>query len=177
MSYGYHRAEVIGAIISVFIIWSLTGILVHAAIHWIINPIEVDGFIMMITAVIGLIINLSMLKVLHSTPGGSHANCSHGHSHKKKKPHKHVVEEQKHLFKKEALLKIEDEEINIKYNVNFTQIVATSSELDVHSHHNHSMSDHEHHHHKHSHHSHAKTATTENVNVWAAFIHIIGDII
>lgn len=89
MSYGYHRIEVIGAMISVFIIWGLTAGLVYEAVHRIIEPHEVDGFWMLITAVIGLVINLSMLKVLHSTPGGSHANCGHdhghGHSHKKKK--------------------------------------------------------------------------------------------
>ena len=47
------------------------------------NPVEVDGLIMMITAGIGLIVNLSMLKVLHTTPGGAHANCDHNHHHDK----------------------------------------------------------------------------------------------
>ena len=41
--------------------------------------------------------------------------------------------------------------------------------------HTHYHSDHEDHHHHH--HSHVKSSMTENVNVRAAFIHILGDII
>lgn len=119
LSYGYHRFEVIGAILSVFIIWGLTTALVYEAIDRIINTHEVDGLIMMITAVIGLIINLSMLKVLHSTPGGTHSHCNHDHGHghghahkkkKKKKDIKKIIDSQKELFQKDALLKIDDEE-------------------------------------------------------------------
>jgi len=119
LSYGYHRFEVIGAILSVFIIWGLTAALVYEAIDRIINTHEVDGLIMMITAVIGLIINLSMLKVLHSTPGGTHSHCNHDHGHghghahkkkKKKKDIKKIIDSQKELFQKDALLKIDDEE-------------------------------------------------------------------
>ena len=38
---------------------------------------------MLITAGIGLVCNIIMAKVLHSSPGG-HAGCSHGHSHEHK---------------------------------------------------------------------------------------------
>ena len=93
MSFGYHRAEVIGALASVLLIWGLTAWLITEAIQRVVKADEVDGKIMLITASIGLIINLIMVKVLHSGPGHHHlggGECSHGHSHKKKEiDHEH----------------------------------------------------------------------------------------
>jgi zinc transporter 2 len=74
LSFGFHRAEVIGALASVFLIWGLTLVLVLEAIDRVIHPVYVDGKIMLITAALGLIFNLIMVKVLHSTPGGAHHN-------------------------------------------------------------------------------------------------------
>jgi zinc transporter 2 len=74
LSFGFHRAEVIGALASVILIWGLTLVLVLEAIERVINPVYVDGKIMLITAALGLVFNLIMVKVLHSTPGGAHHN-------------------------------------------------------------------------------------------------------
>ena len=74
-TYGYHRYEVVGALLSVGIVWVLTGILVTEAIGRLINPEPVDGQIMFIVAALGLVVNLAMMKILHQ--GGGH----HGHSH------------------------------------------------------------------------------------------------
>lgn len=60
MSYGYHRAEIIGALGSVILIWGLTLWLIWEAINRVINPVQVDGKIMMITASIGLMFNIIM---------------------------------------------------------------------------------------------------------------------
>ena len=73
MTYGYHRAEIIGAVISVALIWGLTIWLVYSAAQRIIEPVEVDGEIMLITAVAGLACNLVMGLTLHH---------SHSHHHK-----------------------------------------------------------------------------------------------
>lgn len=78
-TFGYNRAEVIGAMISVITIWILTAILIYEALERIRNPTEIDAKTMFITAVIGLACNLSMMNILHS--GHGHGNCSHGHSH------------------------------------------------------------------------------------------------
>eukprot|EP00951_Prasinocladus_malaysianus_P012565 scaffold93738_cov42-Prasinocladus_malaysianus.AAC.2 len=43
MTYGYARAEVLGALLSVITIWMVTGMLVTEAIQRIINPQDVDG--------------------------------------------------------------------------------------------------------------------------------------
>ncbi|KAK6049358.1 hypothetical protein COOONC_13137 [Cooperia oncophora] len=59
MSFGFHRAEVLGAFISVFLIWIVTGVLVVLAILRIANAdYEIDATIMAITAAIGVFVNL-----------------------------------------------------------------------------------------------------------------------
>jgi hypothetical protein len=42
-SFGYHRAEILGALVSVLIIWLVTGALVFEAVQRTINPVRVDG--------------------------------------------------------------------------------------------------------------------------------------
>lgn len=64
MSYGYHRAEVIGALVSINIIWGLTFWLLYEATLRIIYSNEVNGLYMLITAVIGFIFNIIMGLVL-----------------------------------------------------------------------------------------------------------------
>ena len=80
ISFGFHRFEIIGALGSVLLIWGLTIWLIAEAIDRIRHPVEVTGYIMLITAVIGLVVNCTMLKVLHSTPSVHHS-CSHDHDH------------------------------------------------------------------------------------------------
>jgi exonuclease I len=63
---GYTRAEIIGALISILIIWGVTAWLVYKGITRVIHPIHVDGRIMFVTAVFGLGQNLLMMKVLHT---------------------------------------------------------------------------------------------------------------
>lgn len=42
-SFGYHRAEILGALVSVLIIWAVTGALVFEAVQRTLNPVRVDG--------------------------------------------------------------------------------------------------------------------------------------
>ncbi|KAG0202787.1 hypothetical protein BGX28_004797 [Mortierella sp. GBA30] len=53
-SFGYHRAEVLAALMSVFIIWILTAVLLMEALERIRNPQPIDGKAMCIVAVIGV---------------------------------------------------------------------------------------------------------------------------
>ena len=81
LSYGYHRAEVIGALASVIIIWGLTIWLVYEAIDRIINQnFTIDKYFMLGTACFGLLCNLVMGKILHSGHGHGHGH-DHGHDH------------------------------------------------------------------------------------------------
>jgi zinc transporter 2 len=64
MSFGYHRAEVIGALVSVNIIWGLTIWLLYEASMRLIYNQRVNGLIMLITAIIGFLFNIIMGLVL-----------------------------------------------------------------------------------------------------------------
>ena len=66
LSYGYHRAEIIGALASVLIIWALTVWLVIEAFDRVMNPQAVDGLIMTITSIVGLCCNLVMGLILNT---------------------------------------------------------------------------------------------------------------
>jgi len=52
-------AEVVGAVVSVLIIWVLTGVLVYEAVlRCIRQEFEVDANIMLITACVGVFVNV-----------------------------------------------------------------------------------------------------------------------
>jgi zinc transporter 2 len=82
-TFGFYRAEVIGALVSVVTIWIMTYMLVEEAVERLIHPIAINAPVMLLTALIGLVCNLAMIKVLHSSPNGQHGHggCSHGHHH------------------------------------------------------------------------------------------------
>ncbi|CAI7999525.1 Zinc transporter 2 [Geodia barretti] len=74
MSFGWHRAEVLGAVVSVLIIWVVTGVLVYEAIkRCIYRNFEIEANVMLITAGAGVFVNIFMMAVLHQH--------GHGHSH------------------------------------------------------------------------------------------------
>jgi solute carrier family 30 (zinc transporter), member 2 len=75
MSFGYHRAEVLGALASIMLIWGIVIYLFIEAIHRIVDPEPIDGEIMLITAVVGLVCNFISIFTLHSFGGG------HKHTH------------------------------------------------------------------------------------------------
>jgi len=93
MSFGWHRAEVIGATISVLMIWLVTGVIVYMAIHRVMNQeFMIEPKAMLITSGLGVLVNIVMGATLHQH-GHSHGGGSnHGHSHdveKGLKPEKH----------------------------------------------------------------------------------------
>jgi Co/Zn/Cd efflux system component len=64
-SYGYHRADAIGALATVMIIWALLVWLLVEAVKRLITPAEeINGEIMLITACLGLGCNVTNLIVL-----------------------------------------------------------------------------------------------------------------
>ncbi|GMT32270.1 hypothetical protein PFISCL1PPCAC_23567 [Pristionchus fissidentatus] len=151
MSFGFQRAEVLGAFFSVFLIWIVTGILVYLAVMRIINgDYEIEGAIMAITAGIGVCVNLVMGAMLyfgghtHSHLGGGGHGHSHGgnaQSHDEEEGHGHAHGGHGHSH--------DDGE-----------------EGHGHSHDGSESSD--------SGHAHKEA---QNINVRAAFIHVIGDLI
>jgi cobalt-zinc-cadmium efflux system protein len=65
MSYGYHRAEILGALVSAGSLWALSGVLIYESIHRFFQPVVVDGPLVFYIAVIGLFANIWMMKILH----------------------------------------------------------------------------------------------------------------
>lgn len=66
MSFGYHRAEILGALASGLMIWLISGVLVFEAIMRLQHPEEVQGKIVFLIATIGLGANLVSMAMLHS---------------------------------------------------------------------------------------------------------------
>ncbi|XP_068431590.1 proton-coupled zinc antiporter SLC30A8 isoform X2 [Clinocottus analis] len=92
LSYGWHRAEILGSLLSVFTIWLVTGVLVYLAVQRLISDnYTIEGTIMLITSGCALLANIVMALVLHqSGHGHSHGGLSsHGHSHEKGSKHSH----------------------------------------------------------------------------------------
>lgn len=59
MLFGWYRAEVIGALTSVLLIWVVTGVLVFMAIQRVIHKdYEIDAKVMLITSGVGVVVNL-----------------------------------------------------------------------------------------------------------------------
>jgi len=104
-TFGWHRAEILGTIVSIVFLLTLTIWLLVEAIKRIFVDYIIDGEIMLITAVLSLIFNLIMMDVLHQGPGHDHDHDhgdghghghSHGHSHaEEKKGHGHAHAEEK----------------------------------------------------------------------------------
>lgn len=59
MTFGYRRAEVLGAIISVFGIWLLTAFLCYFSVNRLIeNNFDINASTMMVISAIGILINI-----------------------------------------------------------------------------------------------------------------------
>jgi len=131
MSYGYHRAEIIGALVSIVLIWALTLWLLYEATLRIISPPQVDGFIMLIISIIGFSFNVIMGIVL--TKSGvphshglhkcehehDHDEHDHDHEHKHEHEHEHSSDEEIRLHTEE-----EDEKMtNVNVRASFIHIL------------------------------------------------------
>ncbi|XP_076639210.1 proton-coupled zinc antiporter SLC30A2 isoform X3 [Colletes latitarsis] len=87
MPFGWYRAEVIGALTSVLLIWVVTGILFYLAVERIIHQdFKLDANVMLISSAVGVAVNLVMGLSLHQ-----HGH-SHGHSHEQSKKKTDCVE-------------------------------------------------------------------------------------
>ncbi|KAI5170375.1 solute carrier family 30 (zinc transporter), member 2 [Pancytospora epiphaga] len=76
MTWGYQRVEVLGALLSVILIWIAVFYLAVESFHKYVHPHEIDGRTFLGIAVIGLLVNLVCMYILH--------NGDHQHSTEKK---------------------------------------------------------------------------------------------
>ncbi|PQP94702.1 metal tolerance protein 1-like [Prunus yedoensis var. nudiflora] len=80
-SYGFFRIEILGALVSIQMIWLLAGILVYEAINRLLNETgEVHGFLMFVVSAFGLVVNIAMAFLLGHDHGHDHGH-GHGHGH------------------------------------------------------------------------------------------------
>ena len=81
MSFGWYRAENVGAMVSVLIIWAVTGFLVICAVFRMMSKEhEMNGLVMLITSGLGVFINCIMYKFLDHSHGHGEGDAEHGHS-------------------------------------------------------------------------------------------------
>jgi cation diffusion facilitator family transporter len=73
-SYGFHRAEILGALVSILFIWVISIWLIVEATDRLLNPREVDGLTMLEVSVLCLIFNLIQMSILHSKDLHDHAH-------------------------------------------------------------------------------------------------------
>ena len=82
---GFHRAETLGATLSIFLLWGLTLWLVGEATQRLIyRDKNIDGKVMFWLALLGLVVNCGMIIIITSSGHGhshGHGGHSHGHGH------------------------------------------------------------------------------------------------
>ncbi|XP_023770551.1 metal tolerance protein 1-like [Lactuca sativa] len=157
-SYGFFRIEILGTLVSIQIIWLLTGILVYEAIERLLHgTVDVEGSLMFGIASFGLIVNILMMFILGHDHGHGHSH-GHGHGHGHDHDHDHG-----------------EDDVHI-HGVSIT----------THQHHHHDH-DHGHGH-EHDHdeghnepllktYSSKETKKRGNINVQGAYLHVLGDLI
>lgn len=70
-TYGYHRAEILAALANGSTLVAVSLLIFIEAAHRVANPPEVQGLMMMVIAVGGLLVNLAALGILHGGQAGS----------------------------------------------------------------------------------------------------------
>jgi cation diffusion facilitator family transporter len=73
-TFGYHRAEVLGALASIFFIWIVTVWLIVEATFRILYPKTINGLTMLYVSLVCLVLNLIQMSILHSKDVHSHAH-------------------------------------------------------------------------------------------------------
>ena len=80
MTFGYHRTEILGALISILVLWVLLGVIVFHAAYRILDPPPIEGGIMLLTASFGIVCNIIMAFILQKG-GHKHEHDDEEHSH------------------------------------------------------------------------------------------------
>nr|XP_009936201.1 PREDICTED: zinc transporter 8 [Opisthocomus hoazin] len=74
LTFGWHRAEILGALMSMIIVWMVTGVLMYLASMRLLHPdYDIDATVMLVTSACAVLTNILLSLILHQT--------GHGHSH------------------------------------------------------------------------------------------------
>lgn len=66
-TFGLYRAEVLAALINGLFLLPIVGVIIYEAILRVLNPMEINGFYMLIVAIIGLAVNISSILILQGS--------------------------------------------------------------------------------------------------------------
>ncbi|KAI4355319.1 hypothetical protein L6164_004103 [Bauhinia variegata] len=176
-SYGFFRIEILGALVSIQLIWLLAGILVYEAIERLLNGTStVNGSLMFIVSAFGLVVNIIMALLLGHDHGHGHDGHGHGHGHNHSHSHGITVSTHDH-----------EHNYDVKHRVGGQH---HTHEDHMHHHDHHEEHPEDEHHHSHEdhihHHSHGdvtepfldgskSTKKKRNINVQGAYLHVLGD--
>lgn len=159
-NYGYKRAEIMGALSSMAIIWVLTIWLVYKAFQRFFQiGVYIDAEVMLVTSVVGIVCNLIMGFTLHAAMPHDH---DHGHDHEHEHNHNYGhIDEQNQKGENNLNIELGDQNALESQDLLLTENTEESSNFDE----DYTGQ------HVHDHHSH------ENMNMRAAFLHVLGDLI
>ncbi|XP_009809528.2 proton-coupled zinc antiporter SLC30A8 [Gavia stellata] len=74
LTFGWHRAEILGALMSMIVIWMVTGVLTYLASMRLLHPdYDIDATVMLVTSACAVLANILLSLILHQ--------AGHGHSH------------------------------------------------------------------------------------------------
>ena len=126
ISYGYHRAEIIGVLVSIFLIWALTiWLLYEATIRIMVTP-PVNGLIMILIAFIGLGFNL-IIGIILEKAGAPHSHELHYHRHENDHDNPHGEENHHDNDNEEiALHEEENENTNVNLRASFMNVLGNA---------------------------------------------------
>ncbi len=178
-TFGFHRAEALAALYSMSCLWLVSLFLGIEAIHrgymFLIyqrgeggsTTTVVNGIIMSITAAVGVVVNVSLALILggdhhhHGSHGHSHSNSSHDHSHDDQDDkklvnlnshdHKHSHDHLHHVHHEHERTNLIDEEIQTSYKSISSQPYQQQQ--------------------------HTKKSLDENLNLKAAYLHVLADLL
>ena len=197
-TYGYHRVEVLGALFSLFTIWAMAIMLVYEATLRFYDPPEIMGKIMFGVAILSLVFNVIQIWILHTGEGGHVHNgqkCTLNHDHDDPN-HVHGAGCSHSQHKHDH-----DEHDHSGHDHSSHDHSSHDHSGHDHGHHDHSVHDHGHSHSGHTqlpvhdeeenpiitsgcngHHGHSeahqkKRKKKRNLNVEAAYLHILGDML
>uniref|UniRef100_A0A3Q1FQ91 Probable proton-coupled zinc antiporter SLC30A3 n=1 Tax=Acanthochromis polyacanthus TaxID=80966 RepID=A0A3Q1FQ91_9TELE len=92
MTFGWHRAEILGMLLSIVSIWAVTVVLVLSAVQRITDgDYEINSQIMLVTSGCAVGVNVLMVLILHQSgaPHGHSHGLPTGQTHKDKQHHGH----------------------------------------------------------------------------------------
>lgn len=65
-TYGYHRVEILAALLNGLALWLIVGVIFHEAFHRLFEPPEVQSLGMLLVAAVGLLVNVGAAFILNA---------------------------------------------------------------------------------------------------------------